>query len=400
MIKGFFAAAGLLAATCVPASADVIADWYEAAGTIGSSAVAPGGVPDPKTGAQVALAMFEAVNAIDRRYESYLGFPAASPPASAEAAASAAAAEVLKAAFPKQAETIDQALAYDLGLIADSPEETAGIELGRAAAAAVLKREPSVPGKARDYLPSTTPGLYVPTDLPVLPMTAYLAKCYFLSKPDEFSPGGPPALTSERYTRDFDEVRRLGRRTASERTPAQTAAATFWAGNDYGLALRLLAAGKGRSLVRNARAYALLAMANADARAAITVAKYDNHFWRPITSIRNAETDGNPKTQADSSWEPLLRTPMHPEYPCGHCIGASVTATIFAAEFGRDAPMLFLDPTMPGAAQTLTPAEYVKAVSMSRVYAGVHYRFSNEAAEEMGHKIGEKAVGSFMRPVK
>jgi hypothetical protein len=371
-----------------PAQADTVADWYEASSALGGQARS-----------QVALAMFEAANAVDRRYESYLGFPAASVPANADVAVAVAAHGVLRLGHPTQAAVLQASLDFDLGQVPDGPAKSAGIAVGQAAADAVMKRVTQSAGVAPDYVPATAPGVYVSTDLPVLSMGAYLAKGWFLAKPDEFKPKPPPALKSAEWARAYDEVRRLGRRTGSERTPWQTAAANFWSSNDPELAMRLLAFAPGRSLVQSARLYAKVGMGMADAHVSMSVAKYDYHFWRPITAIRNGAVDGNPKTDPDAAWEPLIRTPLHPEYPCGHCIMASVVATILAAEFGKDAKLTFDDPTMPGSGQVLTPDAYVQAVSMSRIYAGVHYRFSNEAAEEMGRKIGERAVADFMRPL-
>lgn len=389
-----------------PAGADPVNDWNEAVSLV--AAPAAGSIADrpPAVGirAQTALAIFEAVNAIDRRYRSYVDMPVGARDASQEAAVAAAAHTVLKAKFAAKASALDEALAFDLGEIADGPAETTGVEIGRAAAARVLARALS-PADAvvPFYRPRTSPGVYVPTDLPVLPMSAYVTRCWFLGSAAEVAPPPPPALGSERYRRDWDEVRRLGGKTSAERTPAQTAAANFWAGNESQLALRLLMDRERRSLVRNARTYALLAMALDDAAAAVTVAKYENGFWRPITAIRNAEDDGDPLTAADPGWEPLLRTPLHPEYPCGHCIFAATTARIVEAEFGA-APrggLTFLDPSIPGAGRTVaTPAEYVREVSMSRVYGGVHYRFSNEAAEAMGRRVAEIALRKGMQPLQ
>jgi hypothetical protein len=369
-----------------PARADPVADWYEASTAMGGQARS-----------QVALAMFEAANAIDRRYESYLGVPAATSPANADIAVAVAAHGVLKFAYPGQAGPLKIALDYDLGQVADGPEKTAAIAIGQSVAELTMKRVTTSSAVAADYLPAATPGLYVPTDLPVLSMGAYQNKPWLMTRPDEFAPKPPPPLTSDAWAKSYDEVRRLGRKTGSERTPFQTAAAQFWANNNPDLAFRMLTAAPGRSLVKNAHFYAMVAMGMADAHVAMTVAKYDNHFWRPITAIRNGEKDGNPKTAPDSGWEPLLGTPLHPEYPCGHCIMAATIATVVAGEFGNAARMTFIDPGMPGAGQALTPAEYARNVSMSRIYAGVHYRFSNEAAEGMGRKIGQRALTGYMK---
>ena len=384
------------------AGADVVSDWNEAARAIVAEVAGPGPQAPPRLGveAQVALAMFEAVNAIDRRFESYLGFPAATAAASPEAAAAVAAHSVLTSVFPGHRPKLDQSLAFHLGLVADGPAKAAGVATGHAAAEAVLKRRRLDSQKPLPhYRPRTSPGVYVQPGLPSLPMSAFVSIPWFLKAPDEVQPPPPPALTSERYARDFDEVRRLGGRERSERTAAQSASADFWAGNRMMLTMRLLTARDGRSLVANARAYALYEMALDDTAAAVAIAKYRTDFWRPITAIRNADEDGNPQTTIDAAWMPYLPTPGFGEYPCGHCSAAAMSAAIVEAEFGRDAPLTFIDSTMPGAGQTLTPADYVREVSMSRIYAGVHYRFSNEAAEEMGRRIAGLAIARSMRPL-
>ena len=396
-IKVFTGTIMFCLAAAAPTRADVISDWIEAAGSLFDEMRIGTGRHVP---AQVALAMFEAVNAIDRRYESYLGFPKAPAPASPEAAAAVAAHHILKLAYPARAAMLDDSLAFSLGVVPEGPVKTAGIQIGRDAAAAVLKRPVlDAAVKIPDYRPRTAPGMYILTDLPLLPLSAYATIPWFLKSRTEVIPPAAPALASERYAKDFDEVRRLGSRSSVERTPAQTAAANFWAGNRSYLAIRLLTSRAGRSLVRNARVYALREMAINDAATATTIAKYDAAFWRPITAIRNADQDDNPATVMDPAWVPLLQTPPFAEYPCGHCIAAATTAGILEAEFGTDCALIFLDPTMPGAGRTLSPKEYVREVSMSRIYGGVHYRFSNEAAEEMGRRVASLAVQRYMRPL-
>jgi hypothetical protein len=263
------------------AGADVVSDWNEAARSIAAEAgvAGPRAAPKLRVEARVALAIFEAVNAIDRRFESYLGFPAATAPASPEAAAAVAAHGVLTSVFPGYRAKLDQSLAFHLGLVPDSPARTDGVEIGRAAAEAVLRRKLLDSRKPQpNYRPRTSPGVYVQPDLPSLPMTAFVTIPWFLKAPDEVQPPPPPALTSDRYAHDYDEVRRLGGRDRSERTDAQTASADFWAGNRMVLAIRLLTARDGRSLVSNARLYALLEMALDDAATAVAVAKYTADF--------------------------------------------------------------------------------------------------------------------------
>ena len=166
---------------------------------------------------------------------------------------------------------------------------------------------------------------------------------------------------------------------------------------------RLAADAPGRSAVQNARMFAMLGMINDDSLVAITDAKLHYNFWRPITAIRNGELDNNPGTEPDPAWEPLITTPNHPEYPCGHCILAAGTAEYMKAEVGN-APawgVRVASRSIPNAAVQALPNwdEWARQVSYSRTLGGVHYRFSNEAAEKMGRKIADQAIAKVMRPL-
>jgi hypothetical protein len=167
--------------------------------------------------------------------------------------------------------------------------------------------------------------------------------------------------------------------------------------------LRLIADAKGRSLVANARMFALLAMVGDDSGTATAEAKLHYNFWRPITAIRNASDDGNDATKEDTAWEPLIGTPNHPEYPCAHCSFAASTAAVLKSEVG-DAPpggVRVHSRSIPNSIVQVIPSldEWVREVSASRTYGGVHYRFSNEAGEEMGRKVAEMALARIMRPL-
>jgi hypothetical protein len=210
-------------------------------------------------------------------------------------------------------------------------------------------------------------------------------------------------MTSERWARDLDEVRRLGAKNSKERTPQQTLMAKYRITPNMTPSLRLIADAPGRSLVQNARLFAMMAMVQDDVGVATGDAKIHYNFWRPITAIRNAEDDGNPATAADPEWEPLIGTPNHPEYPCAHCSGAGAIATVLKSEVGAAPPggVRVASRSVPNSIVQVVPTldEWVKEVSVSRTYGGVHYRFSNEAGEEMGRKIAAMALAKVMRPL-
>jgi hypothetical protein len=169
-------------------------------------------------------------------------------------------------------------------------------------------------------------------------------------------------------------------------------------------AMRMVADGKGRRAVENARMFALYHMINDDAALAMADAKLHYDYWRPITAIRNAADDGNPATAADRAWEPLIATPNHPEYPCGHCVGAGATAELMKTEYGNTPAwgVRVASRSIPNAAIQVLPTweKWAEEVSFSRTLGGVHYRFSNEAGEEMGRKVARIALGSAMRPLR
>jgi hypothetical protein len=210
-------------------------------------------------------------------------------------------------------------------------------------------------------------------------------------------------MTSQRYARDVDEVRRLGSKSSTERTPHQTLMARYRITADMMPALRAVADAKGRRPVENARMFALQRMIEDDALLAIADAKLHYNYWRPITAIRNAADDGNPATAPDPGWEPLITTPNHPEYPCGHCILAASTAELMKLEYGNKPAwgVRVASRSIPNAAVQVLPSwdSWAEEVSFSRTLGGVHYRFSNEAGEEMGRKIARMAVAKVMRPL-
>ncbi|HEX6397231.1 MAG TPA: vanadium-dependent haloperoxidase, partial [Steroidobacteraceae bacterium] len=201
------------------------------------------------------------------------------------------------------------------------------------------------------------------------------------------------------------EVKAMGGRASTRRTAEQTEIARFW---DYSLpaiyhgVLRSVALQPGRDVLRNARLYAAVAQAMDDGMIAVFDAKYHYNFWRPVTAIRNADQTGNPATPRDAGWLPLGETPMHPEYPCAHCITSSAVAAVIRGIVGEDIGTLSLtSTTAPGITRRWTRLEdYVNEVSNARVWAGFHYRFSTEVARDMGRKIGELTVATQLRPLK
>ena len=405
LIAPLAATAALLSS---PALADTVCEWIEFAEAVEAAAAPPptaARVPDhERAQTQVALAMFEALNAIDRRYESYLGFAQADPAASQDAAAATAAYQVLLSHYPSQKTSLDESYAVAIDEIADQRARDSGIAIGKAAAALALKAGGIDPAIVQTpYLPRTQPGVWVPTQLPVFTPFSIAFKPWIMERADSVRPGPPPALDSERWARDYNEVKRLGGKVSKDRTPHETLMARYRITPNMMPSYRLAADAPGRRPVQNARMFAMIGMIDDDVGMAIGDAKLHYNFWRPITAIRNGELDGNPATEPDKGWEPLINTPNHPEYPCGHCIFAAAEAEFMKAEVGNTPPggVRVSSRSIPNAAVQALPSwdEWARQVSYSRTLGGVHYRFSNEAGADMGRKVAQMAMAKLMRPL-
>ena len=216
-------------------------------------------------------------------------------------------------------------------------------------------------------------------------------------------PPPPPAPDSDTYARDYVEVRRLGARASTERTPEQTLIARNRQGFDLAPMVRWIADRPGRRQVDNARLLALYQMAFDDAAQAMIEAKLHYNYWRPITAIRNGDADGNEGTQHDPAWLPLLGTPNFSEYPCGHCTVVAAQAEVLklAGEVPAGAGIRVAASGNPSlVVQSLSSwDELVRQVSDARMYGGVHYRFSNDAGEEIGRKAARLVVDKLLRPL-
>ena len=346
----------------------------------------------------VHAAMFDAVNSIERRYRPYLVQLPADPATSKEAAAAAAAAAVLATIDAKTAGEVKIALASYLASIPDGAAKSEGVKLGEAVAGKVLGARANDGSDAPDDLrPQTTPGVYVPTPTMRGPMWPRV-KPFAMASPSQFRPGPPVALDSKEWATDFNELKDYGGQKSAKRTAQQTETAQFWlvAGPvAYHPFLRQLAMAKQMGVIESARFMALGAIAINDAVIAVLDAKYHYNFWRPITAIRNGDIDGNPATDREATWQPIADTPMHPEYPCAHCIISASVATVLGAEVG-DGTMPTLrgtSPTAPGVTRSWTTIEaFIQEVANARIYDGVHYRNSAEVGTAMGRKVGALAA--------
>lgn len=348
----------------------------------------------------VQVSVFEAVNAVSGRYPPQRAKLAPAPNASAEAAVAAATRTALAKLMPAQQPAIDADYQALLGRMPDGSAKTAGIALGEQAATAIVALCADDGALAPDvYRPHAAPGAYVPTTGPAVPHWG-ARRPWVMPRGDHFRPGPPPALTSAVWARDYNEIKAVGGKTSTQRTPEQTAMAKFWEATlpvVYWPVARAVAGTPGRDLTDNARLFALAGMAMDDALIAVFDAKYHYNFWRPVTAIRNGDLDGNDATERDGGWAPFIDTPMHPEYPCAHCIVSASLGAVVEGEIGSGpTPKLSsASSTAGGAVRTwATVGDFVKEVAEARIYDGVHYRNSTEVGTAMGRKIGELAVQS------
>ncbi len=383
--------------------ADVVTDANARAVDVASKH--PGTPPAVRIMAFVQVSVFEAVNAITGRYPPLQAKIPAAPGSSVDAAVAAATRTALSKLMPAQQAAIDADYEAALKLLPDGPAKSNGIAAGEQAALACLARVDEAIGLPDTYRPHTAPGAYVPTVLPAVPYWGK-RKPWVMTTGAQFRPGPPPALTSETWTRDYNEIKALGAKNSTRRTPEQTAIARFWEATApavYWPVARSVAAAPGRDVTANARLLAIAAMAMDDALIAVFDAKYTYNLWRPITAIRNGDADGNDATERDPSWTPFIDTPMHPEYPCAHCIVSSSLGAVLQAELGSG-PV----PTLSSASSTAGGAvrtwqsvgDFVQEVAVARIYDGVHYRNSTEVGTAMGKQIGELAVKSFPKPIR
>ena len=383
------------------ASANVITDWDEKAVAVVT--------PMPPYTAQrvmgmVHIAMFDAVNSIERRFRRYLVQLPAEPTTSKEAAAASAAAAVLATIDSKIAGEMKIAIASYLASIPDGAAKSDGVKLGEAVAARVVEARANDGADAPDdYRPRTTPGVYVPT-----PITAASAwpnvKPFAMTTASQFRPDPPISLSSKEWATDYNELKDYGGKASAKRSSQQTETARFWlmvGPPAYHPFVRQLVTAKQMSVGDSARLMALAAVGLNDALIAVFDAKYHYNFWRPITAIRNGDIDSNDVTEREATWQPIDNTPMHPEYPCAHCILSGTISGVIKTALGtEDIPEIAItSTTAPGMTHRFTNmTAFADEVANARIWSGFHYHFSTRVGTDTGLKIGEYVVKNVMQP--
>ncbi|AMY09594.1 PAP2 superfamily protein [Luteitalea pratensis] len=394
----------------IPSAAhgDVITDWNTAA----LNAIRVNRTSPPVASRALAIlhaSMYDAVNGISRSHEPYLVQSAVPSSASKEAAAAAAGRRVLMTLFSREPHRFDQLYLVTLAGIPDGPHKRAGIAWGEYVAAQILAARDNDGSAAIVPVPEGgAPGAWVAMPLPyLLPQWAFV-RPFTMPASDSFRPGGPPALDSARYVADFNEVKTLGAAVGSTRTVDQTLIALFWADGagtetppGHWNSIAQVAAGmSGNTLEQDARLFALLNMAMADAAICAWDAKYQYMFWRPITAVRNADDDGNPATASDAAWQSLIATPPFPEYVSGHSAFSGAAATILTRFFASDEVTFSTrSDFLPGVVWQFTSfSAAARQAAESRVYGGIHFRSASEDGLAGGIGIGNWVADFFLQP--
>jgi hypothetical protein len=348
------------------------------------------------------LAVFEAVNAVEGDYQPYLGTISASPGASAEAAAIGAAYTVLTTYFPKASASLDAARSASLASIPDGPGKSSGLAVGEAAAKAMIAlRSNDGASSPAFFLPSSSaPGEWQLT--PTCPAAGGVffhwsgVTTFGVRSSAQFRADPPPALTRHRYARAYREVKEVGGVDSSDRPPDRLTVAHFFGAVSApvawnSVARQLASSRRHSSLAEEARIFALLNMAISDGLVTVFESKYHYRFWRPETAIHNGDSDGNPRTEADPSFVPLIPTPCFPSYPSAHASGSYAAQRVLRRFYGDGPHQITLSNTAaPGIVLSYTRlTEITDDVDDARVYGGIHFRTDEEAGAEQGRRIGE-----------
>ncbi len=409
-----FAATTVVLISSVALGQNAITDWNAIGITAARASTAPGSATAGGTGiylGYVHLAMYNAVNAVSGGFEPYKYSLPASPDASADASAVEAAYRVLLYLLPDQATFLTTEYSGSLSAIPDGDAKTAGQALGLASANALIAlRMNDGRGSIVPYsFPAfPVPGVWILTPGATAPQTPWVGQMrpFTFDDPAQFLPDqGPPALDSETWADDYNQVKNLGASNSTVRTPEETEKARFWmdhTASQYGRLLRKLAADRNLSVAATARLFAMSYAALADGFIGCMNAKYHFSFWRPVTAINNGDIDGNSDTVADPNWSPLATTPNHPEYPAAHGCATGALADTLAAYFGTPNLELTIDSQVPGTTiHTFNSIrEWQQEVEYARIWAGFHYHHSLVQGFVLGHKVANNLVTNYFRPVR
>jgi len=416
------------------ASADEVVNWNQ---TLFRAGLVAGTSPlvVTRVAAIVQVAVFDAVNGIDRRWAPIHVPPAGPAGASREAAAAQAAYATLVQLYPAQKSLFDARLAVSLAVIATHASSAAvasGVAWGQTVANEILAWR-----GADGFTPPPPPfvgaaivGTWRPTPPAFAsgagPQFAYMVP-WVIGAPSQFRPGGPPPLASARYANDFNETKNVGSVSSTGRTADQTVSSWFWNSTTASYLWNTVAASlvnrtddgdRGNSgdenrdfdddsrpsphntTLKNARLFALLNLAIADAAIGCWEAKYTYVFWRPVTAIPEAAADGNAATTADPAWAPLFATPAHPEYPSGHSCVSGAAGVVLADAFGERTRFTVESDAMPGISRSFRSfSSALEEVKNARIFAGIHFRSATDDGQVLGVAVARYVLEHAAQPV-
>ena len=391
-----------------PSRTDEVLDWNA---IMTATVAAQNPFAQARFAAITQLAVFEAVNACTERYRPYLGTVNAPAGASAEAAAVSAAHGVLKHYFLGSAAALDGARAQSLAAIADNAAKANGIAVGEAAAAAlVAARLDDGAAPPETFLPVTTDaGVWQPTPPafgPGILLHWQNVRTFGIERSDQFRSAPPPRLSSRRYARDYDEVMAVGSTSSAGRPQHRTDVARYFAVvsamDAWNSAARQVIATRRRSLAENAQFFALLNMAISDGLVSSMETKYFYQFWRPVTAIVNGNADGNPRTEADAAWLPLVTTPAFPSYPSAHASASYAAREVAEHLLGTHRIRFELaHPGVPGLRLSYESFDdLTDDIDDARVFGGIHFRFDQDAGAIQGRQVGVYVATQNLRPLR
>lgn len=387
----------------------VVLEWNEIAFKAFDGPLYQHSLMASRINAMTHLAMHDALNAIHPKYATY-SFKGKDAEANPVAAAASAAHSILLHEIPAKKNFLDSALQLSLASVTDGDAKVRGIQLGKQAAQSIIderNNDGSAGNPFGQIQPSSVPGVYqaVPPFSIVFAPNWENVKLFALQTKNQFRPVPHPALNSAEYTKSYNEVKEKGKINSVTRTAEQSSYAKFWyefSEAGWNRVARTVASDKKLNLLGTARLFALVDMAIADAYIAGWDAKFHYNFWRPYTAIRTAEADNNAFTSPDAQWQPAEPTPPVHDYPSTHSALGNAGATVLARILGDNTAFTMTSFTAQPAGSTRSFTSFSQAADEnadSRVMAGIHFRFSCVAGQELGDKIGHWTVDNQLKPV-
>jgi hypothetical protein len=370
----------------------------------------PGTIHPTRSFAIMHAAIYDAVNAIDETHHAYLvQIPGILPGTSQEAAAAAAAHDVLVALYPKFQTTLDIQLQQSLVQVPDGKNKERGIAIGQLVAAQILALRSNDGSNIQPvpFLFGNAPGDFqsTPPNFPKPQFTEWSQVTPFaLLQASQFRPGPPPTLTSGSYTDAFNELKSLGIVRSTTASVEQALIGRFWNGaiqNYWNEITQTATLARRLTTAQSARLFALLNLSFADGVIAFYDAKYVYNFWRPITAIRAADSDNNPDTTADPNWLPEVgNTTPDPAYPGAHAVIAAAGAMVLESFFGSDQfAFTVTSEVMAGVERSfLTFSAAAEEATLSRIFAGVHFRTDLVAGSQLGTDVSTYVVDTLLTP--